>query len=255
MRRHKLVVESYPFGAKHYERELAPMRDADNKQDHVIFVDGYDTKRPLEYVERMLLKELSKFGRILHISLHKERGGPSLSRYAYVQIEGGIGTIERMLQQCGCAVEGLEDIKLSRVDPPERVDVSTCDMPPLSAWAPVMAATATEFPNLPEPPPEGKDPPPPWECRVDSETGCLFFWNPNTGVEFKKPRSASPIRYTREDPHLPKPWKRLADSYGYSYWWNTETNVTQYEKPPCAAPPMLLQEVQRSSAYHPALYG
>ncbi|CAA7046118.1 unnamed protein product [Microthlaspi erraticum] len=135
-RGHKLVVESYPFDAKDHEPELATMRDEDNKQHIVIFVDGYDTKRPLEYVKRMLLQELSKFGRVLHITLLEDAGGLSLSRYAYVDIDGGIGTIERMLQQRGCYVEGLEDMKLSSVDRPERDDDDGfCNMPPLSSLA------------------------------------------------------------------------------------------------------------------------
>ncbi|CAA7028774.1 unnamed protein product [Microthlaspi erraticum] len=182
---HKLIVEPYPFDAKHHDSELAPMRDADNKQRHV---------------------------------------------YAYVHVEG-IDTIEKLMQLCGCDVKGLEDIKLSRVDPPERVDDSSCDMPPLSTWGCSSSRTAPEDLNLPKPPPEGEDPPYPWKCSVNSETGYLCFWNPNTGVRIEEPPSASPIRYAHEDPHLPKPWKRLADSYGYSYWWNTETGVTQYEKP------------------------
>lgn len=39
-------------------------------------------------------------------------------------------------------------------------------------------------------------------------------------------------RYAPEDPTLPLPWKGLVDgSTGYIYYWNTETNATQYEKP------------------------
>ncbi|GER29498.1 DEAD-box ATP-dependent RNA helicase 46 [Striga asiatica] len=40
------------------------------------------------------------------------------------------------------------------------------------------------------------------------------------------------IRYAPEDPTLPKPWKGLVDDKtGYLYYWNPETNITQYEKP------------------------
>ncbi|CAI9777327.1 unnamed protein product [Fraxinus pennsylvanica] len=40
------------------------------------------------------------------------------------------------------------------------------------------------------------------------------------------------IRYGPEDPTLPKPWKGLVDGKtGYLYYWNPETNVTQYERP------------------------
>ncbi|KAL6961847.1 RNA helicase [Sarracenia purpurea var. burkii] len=43
--------------------------------------------------------------------------------------------------------------------------------------------------------------------------------------------SASP-RYAPEDPTLPKPWRGLVDGKtGYLYFWNPETNVTQYERP------------------------
>lgn len=40
------------------------------------------------------------------------------------------------------------------------------------------------------------------------------------------------IRYAPEDPNLPKPWRGLVDGKtGYVYYWNPETNVTQYERP------------------------
>lgn len=43
--------------------------------------------------------------------------------------------------------------------------------------------------------------------------------------------SAGP-RYAPEDPTLPKPWKGLVDGKtGYLYFWNPETNTTQYERP------------------------
>ncbi|KAA8530222.1 hypothetical protein F0562_004931 [Nyssa sinensis] len=44
--------------------------------------------------------------------------------------------------------------------------------------------------------------------------------------------SASGPRYAPEDPSLPKPWRGLVDGKtGYLYFWNPETNVTQYERP------------------------
>lgn len=47
--------------------------------------------------------------------------------------------------------------------------------------------------------------------------------------------SAGP-RYAPADPTLPKPWRGLVDGKtGYLYFWNPETNVTQYERP--QAPP------------------
>lgn len=40
------------------------------------------------------------------------------------------------------------------------------------------------------------------------------------------------VVYAPEDPTLPKPWKGLIDgTTGTIYYWNQETNVTQYEKP------------------------
>lgn len=46
-------------------------------------------------------------------------------------------------------------------------------------------------------------------------------------------------RYAPPDPTLPEPWKGLIDgSTGVMYYWNPETNITQYEKPTAVAPPM-----------------
>ncbi|XP_050942090.1 DEAD-box ATP-dependent RNA helicase 46-like isoform X1 [Cucumis melo] len=54
------------------------------------------------------------------------------------------------------------------------------------------------------------------------------------------PPSLGP-RYAPDDPTLPKPWKGLIDgSSGLSYYWNPETNVTQYEKPVSLPPPLPL---------------
>ncbi|KAG0472106.1 hypothetical protein HPP92_016652 [Vanilla planifolia] len=45
--------------------------------------------------------------------------------------------------------------------------------------------------------------------------------------------------FAPEDPSLPKPWKGLIDgSTGVLYYWNPETNVTQYEKPAGTVPPL-----------------
>jgi ATP-dependent RNA helicase DDX5/DBP2 len=44
--------------------------------------------------------------------------------------------------------------------------------------------------------------------------------------------ASSGPRYAPEDPSLPKPWKGLIDGKtGYLYFWNPETNVTQYDRP------------------------
>nr|TKS05828.1 DEAD-box ATP-dependent RNA helicase 14-like [Populus alba] len=49
--------------------------------------------------------------------------------------------------------------------------------------------------------------------------------------------SAGP-RYAPDDPTLPKPWRGLVDGKtGYLYFWNPETNVTQYERPSTSAIP------------------
>ncbi|KAH6831810.1 DEAD box RNA helicase 1 [Perilla frutescens var. hirtella] len=46
-------------------------------------------------------------------------------------------------------------------------------------------------------------------------------------------------RYAPDDPTLPEPWKGLIDgSTGLLYYWNPETNVTQYEKPTSLPPPL-----------------
>ncbi|TQD96901.1 hypothetical protein C1H46_017506 [Malus baccata] len=46
-------------------------------------------------------------------------------------------------------------------------------------------------------------------------------------------------RYAPDDPTLPNPWKGLIDgSTGLLYYWNPETNVTQYEKPASLPPPL-----------------
>lgn len=70
----------------------------------------------------------------------------------------------------------------------------------------------------------------------------------------------SVVRYAPEDHSLPKPWKGLVDDRtGYLYFWNPETNVTQYEKPTAAQPPKFPAvslsssvQVQQTDAYAPA---
>lgn len=60
--------------------------------------------------------------------------------------------------------------------------------------------------------------------------------------------SAGP-RYAPEDPTLPKPWRGLVDGKtGYLYFWNPETNVTQYERPTSFAPPQKSISVPISSS-------
>jgi len=55
--------------------------------------------------------------------------------------------------------------------------------------------------------------------------------------------AAAPVgtgpRYAPHDPTLPAPWRALVDgNTGYLYYWNPESNVTQYEKPVAQAPPI-----------------
>jgi hypothetical protein len=46
--------------------------------------------------------------------------------------------------------------------------------------------------------------------------------------------------YALEDPSLPKPWRVLVDGItGYLYYWNSYTNVTQYERPMAAPLPLV----------------
>lgn len=50
-------------------------------------------------------------------------------------------------------------------------------------------------------------------------------------------KTASFVRYAPEDPTLPKPWRGLIDGKtGNLYFWNPETNVTQYERPASSSP-------------------
>lgn len=46
-------------------------------------------------------------------------------------------------------------------------------------------------------------------------------------------------RFAPDDPSLEKPWKAVIDgTTGLLYYWNPETNVTQYERPASAPPPL-----------------
>lgn len=61
--------------------------------------------------------------------------------------------------------------------------------------------------------------------------------------------SSSAPRYAPEDPTLPKPWKGLVDGKtGYLYFWNPDTNVTQYERPGGSVPPPKSSSVPISSS-------
>lgn len=61
--------------------------------------------------------------------------------------------------------------------------------------------------------------------------------------------ASSGPRYAPEDPTLPKPWKGLVDGKtGYLYFWNPETNVTQYDRPTSSAPPSKASSAQYISS-------
>ncbi|XP_010496296.1 PREDICTED: DEAD-box ATP-dependent RNA helicase 14-like [Camelina sativa] len=63
----------------------------------------------------------------------------------------------------------------------------------------------------------------------------------------------SSVRYAPEDHSLPKPWKGLVDdASGFLYYWNPETNVTQYERPAPKLPPV---SVSSSVQVHPTPNG
>ncbi|KAL8160119.1 hypothetical protein V2J09_001656 [Rumex salicifolius] len=62
-------------------------------------------------------------------------------------------------------------------------------------------------------------------------------------------------RYAPDDPTLPKPWRGLVDGEtGYLYYWNPETNVTQYDKPGTTSnggsAPLKCSTVHISSSIH-----
>ncbi|KAJ8775141.1 hypothetical protein K2173_020145 [Erythroxylum novogranatense] len=61
--------------------------------------------------------------------------------------------------------------------------------------------------------------------------------------------AAAGPRYAPEDPTLPKPWRGLVDGKtGYLYFWNPETNVTQYERPTSSASPSKPSSIPVSSS-------
>lgn len=64
--------------------------------------------------------------------------------------------------------------------------------------------------------------------------------------------TATSVRYAPDDPTLPKPWRGLVDGKtGYLYFWNPETNVTQYERPVSSlfAGPNIVQKSLSSSVH------
>ncbi|CAA7028777.1 unnamed protein product [Microthlaspi erraticum] len=232
---HKLVVEPYPFHATHLDHKFAPTRDADNIKDIRMFFEGYDTSLPLDRVESMLYRELGKCGRVCDIDVDQDIENEALlERVALVAAEG-IDMVERLLQICGSDVKGLENIKSIGVVTPEADEASSANFSP---WQ--FASTpskAPEYPNIPNPPHFGSKLPYPWNVYVDSGTAALMCMrNTETGfVQYAEetPAPASRARYAPEDPNLPWPWIGLVDTIsGDLYFWNTQTGVTQYQRPP-----------------------
>ncbi|CAA7052009.1 unnamed protein product [Microthlaspi erraticum] len=184
---HKLVVAPYPFHATRLEHKFALMRKEDNEQAQLIYIQGYDTSLPLDYVERILYEEVGLYGEVVSITICEEEENKAvLRRTAFVTVRG-IDALERLLHLRGCDRRGLENIKLTGVARPD----------------------------------------------PDEETLFPVF------VE------CSPSRtwVSHEDPNLPEPWKDVVDDgTGLSYFWNTETNVTQYQRPSSetnVTPPLL----------------
>nr|CAD1834833.1 unnamed protein product [Ananas comosus var. bracteatus] len=77
----------------------------------------------------------------------------------------------------------------------------------------------------------------PFSLRVPC--ACCSSFDPRREVKRRNGgRGGAAIR--PEDPTLPKPWRGLVDgSTGYLYYWNPETNVTQYERPSRSSCPLL----------------
>ncbi|KAF5740394.1 putative dead box ATP-dependent RNA helicase [Tripterygium wilfordii] len=58
------------------------------------------------------------------------------------------------------------------------------------------------------------------------------------------------IQFAPEDPTLPKPWRGLVDGKtGYLYFWNPQTNITQYERPTSLVVPLKSSSFSVSSSF------
>lgn len=68
--------------------------------------------------------------------------------------------------------------------------------------------------------------------------------------------ASASVRYAPEDPTLPKPWKGLVDGRtGYLYFWNPETNITQYERPSSSVSASKSSSGPISSSVHQSAQG
>jgi hypothetical protein len=55
--------------------------------------------------------------------------------------------------------------------------------------------------------------------------------------------------YALKDPSLPKPWRGLVDDItSYLYYWNPDTNVTQYERPTTTPLPLMVLRFPRCTS-------
>ncbi|CAH2074465.1 unnamed protein product [Thlaspi arvense] len=115
---HKVVATPYPFQATDLDPVLSLTRDSDNRRQLTMGVTGYDISLPVDHVERMLFEHFSQCGCVLSARAHADESEGVLSS-ATVTFQGQ-ATVEKALQLCGCAVEGLGNIQVTRVAPPEK---------------------------------------------------------------------------------------------------------------------------------------
>ncbi|KAM1233486.1 hypothetical protein ACFX2J_003180 [Malus domestica] len=55
---------------------------------------------------------------------------------------------------------------------------------------------------------------------------------------YQSQRSTADLWFASVDPTLPAPWRSVMDDYGVlAFYWNLETNVSQYEHPNPPPPP------------------
>ena len=85
---------------------------------------------------------------------------------------------------------------------------------------------------------------------------CIsFFWQPlmivgiYVGSSLRRKPFALLAMAPRADHSLPKPWERLVDESGYYFYWNPETDETQYERPTCPPPRNFAQVSSLTSSY------
>lgn len=85
-----------------------------------------------------------------------------------------------------------------------------------------------------------------WLCSVDCRLSYPEHLEPLTCLLLAG--SQAPVR--RDDPTLPPPWQALYEpTQNATYYWNPNTNITQYERPAAAAapPPMASRDPYASN--------